>query len=88
MRLTREQAARDRDRAQVELLERTKLYQQRKVQYAKLIAEYQTWLKQNLGRINTSTFDALLSNNTELVVIGCEDNSSRWWKIWPTTAKT
>jgi len=73
MRLTRERAVRDRERADVELLERTQLYQQRKAQYAKLIAEYQTWLKQNLGRINTSSFDALLSNNPELVVIGCED---------------
>ena len=73
MRLTREKALRDRERAGVELLERTKLYQQRKGQYAKLIAEYQTWLKQNLGRINSSTFDPPLSNNTELVVIGCED---------------
>jgi hypothetical protein len=73
MRLTRERVVRDRERADVELLERTQLYQQRKAQYAKLIAEYQTWLKQNLGRINTSSFDALLSNNPELVVIGCED---------------
>jgi hypothetical protein len=58
------------------------------VQYAKLIAEYQTWLKQNLGRINTSTFDALLSNNTELVVIGCEDALISMMEDLASTAKT
>jgi hypothetical protein len=70
--LEREKARMDRDRAAAELAERTKLYKQRKLEYAGLIANYQTWLKQNLGRINTST-NFMENKNTELAVAGYEE---------------
>ena len=73
MQLNREQAAKDRDRAAYELAERTKLYKQRKAQYEALIAEYRIWLKQNLGRINTSMDNVIHNNNSELTVAGYED---------------
>jgi hypothetical protein len=34
---------------------------------------YDAWLKQNLGRINTSMADPLSGNNTELSAVGYED---------------
>ena len=49
------------------------MYQQRKAQYQELVANYQTWLKQNQGRINTSPGDALHPVNSELAVAGYED---------------
>jgi hypothetical protein len=70
--LEREQARLDRERAAAELAERTRLYKQRKAEYAGLIANYQAWLKQNLGRINIST-NLIENKNTELTVAGYEE---------------
>jgi hypothetical protein len=66
-------AKRDRDRAAQELPERIKLYQQRKAQYQELVNNYQAWLKQNQGRINTTPIEAFHNVNTELSVAGYED---------------
>jgi hypothetical protein len=70
--LARQQAKRDLDRAAYELVERTKLYQQRKARYQQLVAEYQMWLRQNSGRINASFGDAFNHTNSELEVAGYE----------------
>lgn len=71
--LLKEQATRDRDRATLELLQRSAIYNQRKTQYKELATEYQTWLKQNLARINTSLATPLSNTNTELDVASYED---------------
>ena len=68
-----ERAKRDRERATQELPERLKLYQQRKAQYQELVNNYQAWLKQNQGRINTTSIDAFHNVNTELSIAGYED---------------
>lgn len=71
--LLREQATRDRDRAVLELKQRGALYTQRKAQYKELASAYDIWLKQNIGRINTSMANPLSNTNTELAVAGYED---------------
>jgi hypothetical protein len=73
MALEFEHATRDRDRSALELGQRNALFAQRKAQYQQLVAAYQVWLKQNLGRINTSMSDPLNNRNTELAVIAYED---------------
>ena len=69
-----ERAKRDRDRAAQELPERLKLYQQRKAQYQELVNGYQAWLKQNLGRINTTPIEAFHNVNTEVSVAAYEES--------------
>ncbi len=71
--LHKEQATRNRDRANWELHQRSALYNQRKTRYKELVSEYQSWLKQNLTRINTSMATPLKNTNTELEVAGYED---------------
>ena len=71
--LEREWAKRNRDRAIAELAERAKLFADRQAQYNTFAANYQAWLKQNLGRINTSMGDGYTNNNSELTVAGYED---------------
>lgn len=71
--LEREWAKRNRDRAIAELAERARLFADRQAQYNTLAANYQTWLKQNRGRINTSMGDGYTNNNSELTVAGYED---------------
>jgi hypothetical protein len=73
MALLREQATRDRGRAAWELGQRTALHSWRKGQYKRLASEYDAWLKQNMGRINTSMADPLRNTNTEMAVLGYED---------------
>jgi hypothetical protein len=68
-----ERAKRDRDRAALELPERMKLYQQRKAEYEELVNSYQSWLKQNQGRINIAPIEAFHNVNTEVSVAGYED---------------
>lgn len=71
--LLREQATRDRTRAAWELGQRNGLFAQRKARYKEVATAYDVWLKQNLGRINTSLADPLRGTNTELAVAGYED---------------
>lgn len=68
-----EQFNRHRERANWELQQRSGLYNERKIRYKELATEYQSWLKQNLGRINTSMATPLSGTNTELEVAGYED---------------
>jgi hypothetical protein len=77
MALAVEQATRDRERSAFELKQRATLYAQHEAQYKEMASAYDTWLKQNLVRINTSVEDPLSGHNTELAVIGYEDGLIR-----------
>ena len=68
----REQATLDRNRAALELQQRTALYAQRKAQYKEVAASYAAWLKQNVGPISDATAK-LLNDATADTALRCEE---------------
>jgi hypothetical protein len=71
--LQRELAARNRTRAAWELQQRAALYAQRKAQYKEVAASYTTWLKRNLGPIDSPTAQLLDDAKIEFAV-SCEED--------------
>jgi hypothetical protein len=68
----REQATLDRNRAALELQQRTALYAERKAKYKEVAASYAAWLKQNAGPVNDATAK-LLNDATADTALRCEE---------------
>jgi hypothetical protein len=68
----REHATLDRNRAALELRQRTALYAERKTKYKEVAASYAAWLKQYVGPINNATAN-LLNDATADTALRCED---------------
>jgi len=71
--LQREGATRDRDHASWELQQRTPLYAQRKAKYKEVATAYLTWLRQNLGTVNSNQTAQLLDDTTMEIAVRCEE---------------
>ncbi len=68
----REQATRDRNRAALELQQRSALYAERKARYKELAASYAAWLKQNVA-VSSATAK-LLDDGSADVALQCEES--------------
>ena len=68
----REQATLDRNRAALELQQRTALYAERKAKYKEVAASYAAWLKQYRGPISDATAK-LLNDATADTALSCEE---------------
>ena len=68
----REQATLDRNRAALELQQRTALYAERKAKYKEVAASYAAWLKQYRGPISDATAK-LLNDATDDTALSCEE---------------
>lgn len=68
----REQATLDRNRAALELQQRTALYAERKAKYKEVAASYAAWLKQYRGPISDATAN-LLNDATADTALSCEE---------------
>jgi hypothetical protein len=71
--LRRERVTRERTRAAWELQQRTSLYTQRKAKYKEVAAAYATWLRQNLGTVDSNQTAQLLDDSTMEVAVRCEE---------------
>jgi len=68
----REQATLDRNRAALELQQRTALYAERKAKYKEVAASYAAWLKQYRGPVSDATAN-LLNDATADTALSCEE---------------
>jgi len=71
--LERELVTRWRTRATWELQQRTPLYAQRKAKYKEVATAYVTWLRQNLGTVNSNQTAQLLDDSTMEIAVRCEE---------------
>ena len=71
--LQRELVTRERDRATWELQQRTVLYAQRKAKYKEVATAYGTWLKQNMGTVNSNQTAQLLDDASMETAVRCEE---------------
>ena len=62
--LRRERVTRERARATWELQQRTPLYAQRKAKYKEVATAYVTWIRQNVGTVNSNQTAQLLDDST------------------------
>ncbi len=71
--LQRELVTRERARATWELQQRTSLYAERKAKYKEVATAYVTWLRQNVGTVNSNQTAQLLDDGTMEIAVMCED---------------
>jgi len=71
--LQREGVTRERTRATWELQQRTALYAQRKAKYKEVATAYVTWLRQNVGTVNSNQTAQLLDDNLMEIAVRCEE---------------
>ena len=71
--LRREGVTRERARAAWELQQRTPLYAERKAKYKEVATAYVTWLRQNVGTVNSNQTAQLLDDGTMEIAVKCEE---------------
>ena len=72
--LRREGATRERARATWELQQRTPLYAQRKAKYMEVATAYMTWIRQNVGTVNSNQTAQLLDDSLMESAVHCEED--------------
>ena len=72
--LRREGVTRERARATWELQQRTALYAQRKAKYKEVATAYVTWLRQNVGTVNSNQTAQLIDDNLMEIAVSCEED--------------
>jgi hypothetical protein len=72
--LRREGATLERARATWELQQRTPLYAQRKAKYKEVATAYVTWIRQNVGTVNSNQTAQLLDDNLMEIALRCEED--------------
>jgi len=72
--LRREGVTRQRARATWELQQRTPLYAQRKAKYKEVATAYVTWLRQNVGTVNSNQTAQLIDDNLMEIAVSCEED--------------
>jgi len=72
--LRREGVTRERARATWELQQRTPLYAQRKAKYKEVATAYVTWLRQNVGTVNSNQTAQLLDDHLMEIAVRCEED--------------
>ena len=72
--LRREGVTRERARATWELQQRTPLYAQRKAKYKEVATAYATWIRQNVGTVNSNQTAQLLDDSLMESAVKCEED--------------
>lgn len=72
--LRREGVTRERTRATWELQQRTPLYAQRKAKYKEVATAYVTWIRQNVGTVNSNQTAQLLDDSLMEIAVRCEED--------------
>ena len=72
--LRREGVTRERARATWELQQRTPLYAQRKAKYKEVATAYVTWLRRNVGTVNSNQTAQLLDDHLMEIAVRCEED--------------